>query len=94
MHEDFNKRHQVTPCSFLQTTSLVSRNADNYRHKVSQKFCSSCKDKPPHLAWPKNNADLYLSLMLEIGRKCLDLKGRFVLEVKIGRASIYEHFWT
>ena len=40
MHADFNKRHEVSPCS----STLVSQNTDNLRHKVSPKCCSLSKD--------------------------------------------------
>lgn len=50
---DFNKRPPLT------STSIVSRNTDNERQKVSHKCCSSSNDKQLHLPEAKNNAHLY-----------------------------------
>ena len=35
-----------------------------------------------------------IALLLEIRSKGIDLKEHFMLEVKIGRASNWGHFWT
>ena len=88
MHVNFNKRHEVSHCSSPQL--------QHYSFPGIQKInVTKC---PPNAAlqvrinsciYPKTKITLTftLTLLLEIGSKGLDLKGHFVLDVKIERAS-------
>ena len=88
MHMDFNKRHEVSHCSSpqfqhysfpgIQTINVTKCPAN----AALQVRINSC-------IYPKTKITLIftLTLLLEIGSKGLDLKGHFVLNVKIERAS-------
>ena len=88
MHVDFNKRHEVSHCSSPQfqhysfpgiQTINVTKCPPNAALQVRINSC----------IYPKTKITLTftLTLLLEIGSKGLDLKGHFMLDVKIGRAS-------
>ena len=88
MHVDFNKRHEVSHCSSLQL--------QHYSFPAIQTInVTKC---PPNAAlqvrinsciYPETKITLTftLALLLEIGSKGIDLKGHFVLDVQIERAS-------
>ena len=88
MHVDFNKRHEVSHCSSLQL--------QHYSFPAIQTInVTKC---PPNAAlqvrinsciYPETKITLTftLALLLEIGSKSIDLKGHFVLDVQIERAS-------
>ena len=88
MHTDFNKRHEVSHCSSpqLQHYSFPGIQAINVTkcppNAAPQVRINSC-------IYPKTKITLTftLTLLLEIGSKSLDLKGHFVLNVKIECAS-------
>ena len=87
MHMDFNKRHEVSHCSCPQLqhysfpgiqTINVTKCPPNAAPQVRINSCIYAKTK----------ITLTFTLtVLEIGSKGLDLKGHFVLDVKIERAS-------
>ena len=88
MHTDFNKRHEVSHCSSPQLqhysfpgiqTINVTKCPPNAAPQVRTNSCIC----------PKTRITLTftLTLLLEIDSKGLDLKGHFVLGVKIDRAS-------
>ena len=88
MHANFNKRREVSPCSspqlehhsFLRIQTInVTKCPPNAAPQVRINSC----------IYPKIKITLTftLTLLLEIGSKGLDLKGHFVLDVKIRHAS-------
>ena len=88
MHADFNKRHEVSHCSSPQLqhysfpgilTISVTKCPPNTAPQVRINSCIYHKTKITQT--------FTLTLLLEISRKGLDLKGHFVLDVKIERAS-------
>ena len=88
MHVDFNKRHEVPHRSSpqLQHYSFPGIQTINVTkcppNAALQVRINSC-------IYPETKITLTFTLtsLLEIGRKSLDLKGHFVLDVKIERAS-------
>ena len=88
MQVDFNKRHEVSHCSSLRL--------QHYSFPAIQTInVTKC---PPNAAlqvrinsciYPETKITLTftLALLLEIGSKGIDLKGHFVLDVQIERAS-------
>ena len=94
-YADFNKRHEVSPCFSCQLqhhsclgiqTSYVTKCLQNAALYVNINCCSY-----PKL---KLTLNFTFTLLLKIGSKCLDLKGHFVLDVKIGCASNFGQTWT
>ena len=88
MHADFNKRHEVSHCSSPQLqhysfpgilTINVTKCPSNAAPQVRINSCIYLKTKI--------TLTFTLTLLLEIGSKRLDLKGHFVLDGKIERAS-------
>ena len=91
MHADFNKRHKVSPCSSrqLQHHSCL---------RIQTIYVTKC---PPNAAlqvlinsciYPELKITLtfIFTVLLEIGGKRLDLKGHFVLDVKMGACIYYD----
>ena len=88
MHVGFNKRHEVSHCSSTQLqhysfpgiqTTNVTKCPPNAALQVRTNSCIYAKTKITLI--------FTLTLLLEIVSKGLDLKGHFVLDVKIEHAS-------